>query len=52
MRKTVPSLIALTVAALALTGCSVADPNPSEIGLKYNGGSFSNQQFLACIAPP
>lgn len=51
MRKTVPSLVALTIAALALAGCSVADPNPSEIGLKYNGGSFSNQQFLACIAP-
>lgn len=38
-------------AAVALTGCSVADPNPSEVALKYNGGPFSNQQFLGCIPP-
>jgi hypothetical protein len=42
-------VVALAVSGLA--GCSVADPNPSEIGLKYNGGPFSNQQFLDCVAP-
>lgn len=44
------ALIAILTAA-ALVGCSVADPNPSEIALKYNGGPFSNQQFLGCVAP-
>lgn len=36
---------------VAIAGCSVADPNPSEVALKYNGGPFSNQQFLSCVAP-
>lgn len=36
-------------ALLGVAGCSVADPNPSEVALRYNGGPFSNQQFLSCV---
>jgi hypothetical protein len=42
----------MAVAAVTLmAGCSVADPNPSEVALEYNGGPFSNQQFLDCVTP-
>jgi hypothetical protein len=51
LKKILRTVLVGALAALALAGCSVADPNPSEVGLKYNGGSFSNQQFLGCIAP-
>lgn len=46
------SMAILTAASLiGVAGCSVADPNPSEVALKYNGGPFSNQQFLGCVTP-
>lgn len=48
--KTIALVAALAAVGLA-TGCSVADPNPSEVALKYNGGLFSNQQFLGCVPP-
>lgn len=51
MKNALRTALVGALAALTLAGCSVADPNPSEVGLKYNGGSFSNQQFLGCIAP-
>jgi hypothetical protein len=51
MKKILTYLLAGALALLALAGCSTADPNPSEIGLRYNGGPFSGQEFLNCIAP-
>lgn len=44
-------IVGVLLLAVSLAGCSVADPNPSEIGLKYNGGPFSNQKFLDCVPP-
>lgn len=48
-----PVRIAATGAALALaaTGCSVADPDTSQVVLHYSGGSFSSQSFEDCVAP-
>lgn len=51
MKKSLRYAIIGGITAAALAGCSVADPNPSEIALKYNGGPFSSQQFLGCVAP-
>lgn len=45
------SITIVAVSLVGLTACSVADPNPSEVALKYNGGPFSNQQFLGCVSP-
>lgn len=51
MKRIFAYLLLAVVAILALAGCSTADPNPSEIGLRYNGGPFSGQEFLNCIPP-
>jgi hypothetical protein len=47
----IKKILAGVVLGVCLAACSVADPNPSEIALKYNGGPFSNQQFLDCVTP-
>lgn len=39
------------LAAAALSGCSVADPDTSQVVLHYSGGSFSNQAWVECIQP-
>lgn len=44
------ALVAM-VAMACMSGCGVADPNPSEVALEYNGGPFSNQQFISCVTP-
>lgn len=36
-------------AVLALTGCSVADPSPSQVALHYSNGPFSSQVFQDCV---
>jgi len=41
----------LALAALAVTGCSVADPDTSQVVLHYTGGAFSSQQFEYCTQP-
>ena len=51
MRKAFTIAAIGTVAALALTGCSVADPDTSQVVLHYSGGPFSNQAFVACVPP-
>lgn len=51
MKRFLKLAMASALGALVLVGCSTADPNPSEIGLRYNGGPFSGQEFLNCIAP-
>lgn len=50
MRRVVYALMAVIAMAL-MAGCGVADPNPSEVALEYNGGPFSNQQFISCVTP-
>lgn len=45
------ALLLAGLAGLAVTGCSVATPDPSQMALHYNGGPFSNQDFLNCIDP-
>jgi hypothetical protein len=34
---------------LALTGCSTADPSPSQVALHYSNGPFSSQVFQDCV---
>lgn len=50
MKKTTV-FVALALAGATLTGCSVADPDTSQVVLHYSGGSFSSQQFEYCTQP-
>ena len=49
MRKII--IGALAAATVGLTGCSVADPDTSQLVLHYTGGPFSSQAFANCTAP-
>lgn len=45
MRK--PFLL-LFAALLVLAGCSIANPNSSEVSLQYGGGPFDSRKFVEC----
>lgn len=34
-----------------MTGCTVADPDTSQVAIHYTGGPFSSQNFDYCVAP-
>lgn len=44
-------LIPAAAATVLLTGCSIADPDSSQLVLHYTGGIFSSQAFEYCTAP-
>ena len=50
-KKTVLGVVAVVACAAAVSGCSVATPDPSQMALHYSGGPFSNQDFENCISP-
>lgn len=49
MKRTIAIVAGIACATLA--GCSVADPDTSQVVLHYSGGAFSNQSFKECIPP-
>lgn len=51
MKRTLATGLSILVALIGLSGCSVADPDTSQVVLHYSGGSFSNQAFVECIQP-
>lgn len=44
-------IIAGVTLVLAAVGCSVADPDTSQVAIHYSGGPFSSQSFEYCTAP-
>lgn len=54
MRNPTKALIIAAGAAtlvLASTGCSTVNTAPDQVSLHYSGGSFSSQDFKACVDP-
>ena len=49
--KKATAITAMVVIAFGASGCSVADPDTSQIVLHYSGGAFSSQQFEYCTQP-
>lgn len=45
-------VVAGMVACASLAGaCAVANPDPSQMALKYSGGPFDSQAFVECVSP-
>jgi hypothetical protein len=47
MKKTFGTLSVFALLA-AVTGCSIANPNSSEVALQYGGGPFDSRKFVEC----
>jgi len=45
MRK---AFLSLSAALLVLAGCSIANPNSSEVALQYGSGPFDSRKFVEC----
>lgn len=44
-------VVAAAAGVLAASGCTIADPDTSQLVLHYSGGAFSSQNFEYCTAP-
>jgi hypothetical protein len=50
MKTGIKLCIAAVASALVLTGCSIANPDTSHIGLHYTNGAFSDRNFEYCVS--
>jgi hypothetical protein len=48
MKRSAKVTVALAGAALVLVGCSVGNPDASQISLQYGGGDWDNRAFVEC----
>lgn len=49
MKNAMKATIAAGVGALVLTGCSIANPDPTHKALHYTNGPFSSRNFEYCV---